>query len=136
MSRSIASWPIPPGALRSVSRRWLRSAIDCSTVSAMAAKCCSSAAISAGSAFWVRWSGRSNALVVRRFTGTSSDLRAETLDRKFRAHERAESLLKLEVAESAAPGRALLLGRSAIRPSCRCGDHQAQRDADNLHYVK
>ena len=48
--RSIASWPMPPGALRSASGRSDRSAIDCSSVSAMAAKCRSSPAVSVGSA--------------------------------------------------------------------------------------
>ena len=37
----------------------------------MAAKCCSSPAISAGSALAARWSGRSNALVVRGFTSSA-----------------------------------------------------------------
>ena len=32
-SRSIASWPVPPGALRATSRRSVRSAIDCSRLS-------------------------------------------------------------------------------------------------------
>src|SRR5215469_10059053 len=68
MSRSIASWPMPPGALRPASRRPDRSAIDCSRLSAMAAKCRSSPAISAGSALAERRSGRSNALVVSEFT--------------------------------------------------------------------
>jgi hypothetical protein len=71
MSRSIASWPMPPGALRAESRRSDRSAIDCSRLSAMAAKCFSSPAISVGCALGVRWSGRSNALVVRGFTSSA-----------------------------------------------------------------
>jgi hypothetical protein len=37
----------------------------------MAAKCCSSPAISVGSALGVRWSGRANALVVRGFTSSA-----------------------------------------------------------------
>lgn len=71
MSRSIACRPAPPGALRSASRRPDRSAIDCSRHSAMAAKCCSSSATSAGSALGERWPGRSNALVVRGFTASA-----------------------------------------------------------------
>ena len=68
MSRSIAAWPMPPGALRSASRRPDRSATDRSRLSAMASKCRSSPAISAGSALAARWPGRSNALVVGQFT--------------------------------------------------------------------
>src|SRR5262249_4066234 len=67
---------MPPGAFRSASRRSDRSAIDCSRLSAMASKCCSSAAISAGSALAVRRSGRMNALVVTAFIGMSSDPRS------------------------------------------------------------
>ena len=61
MSRSRASWPMPPGALRSASSRPDSSAIDCSRVSSIAAKCRSSAAMSAGSAL-VGWSVRLKAL--------------------------------------------------------------------------
>jgi hypothetical protein len=71
MSRSIASWPMPPGAWSSASRRSDRSAIDCTRLSAMAAKCCSSPAISAGSALADRRSGRSNALLVSGFTASA-----------------------------------------------------------------
>src|SRR5690349_21462724 len=67
-SRSIASWPIPPGAFRSASRRSERSAIVCSRLVAMAAKCASSPAIRTGSALAWRWSGRSNALVLTELT--------------------------------------------------------------------
>src|ERR1700685_2871701 len=54
---------MPPGAASSVSRRPARSAIDSSRLAAMAAKCCSSSAISAGSALAARRLGRLNALV-------------------------------------------------------------------------
>ncbi len=64
VSRSIASRPVPPGALRSASRRSDSSAIDCSRHSATAAKCRSSRAISFGSALGERRSGRSNALML------------------------------------------------------------------------
>ena len=54
-------------ALRSASRRPDRSAIDCSRLSAIATKCRSSSAISAGSALRARRPGRSNALAVMWF---------------------------------------------------------------------
>jgi len=65
---------MPPGAKRTASRRPDSSAIDCTRLSAMAVKCCSSAAISVGSALAARFSGRSNALVVRGGHVISSDL--------------------------------------------------------------
>ena len=69
------AWPVPPGALRAASRRSDRSAIDCSRLSAMAAKCRSSSAISAGSALAARRSGRSNAVVRSGFTSAISEAR-------------------------------------------------------------
>jgi len=79
--------------LRSPSSRSDRSAIDCARLSAMAAKCCSSPAISIGSDLRARWSGRSNALVVRGFTFISSDPKFVSLDPNFGAHERGRTLL-------------------------------------------
>ncbi len=63
-SRSSASWPMPPGALRAASRRSDRSAIDCARLSAMAAKCASSPPINAGSALAAHVSAREKALGV------------------------------------------------------------------------
>jgi hypothetical protein len=82
-SRSIASCPMPPGALRSAARRSDRLEIVCSRLSAMAAKCCSSRAIRVGSALGRRWSGRSNALVVRWFTFRDSRSAGSGLGRRF-----------------------------------------------------
>ncbi len=50
----MASWPAPPDSLRATSTRSDRSAIDCSSVVAIAAKCCSSSTISVGSALGAR----------------------------------------------------------------------------------
>src|SRR3954452_2484532 len=62
---------MPPEAFRSASRRSDRSAIDCSRLSAMAAKCCSSPSISRGSALAARRSGRAQALVVKWLTSAA-----------------------------------------------------------------
>ena len=70
---------------------------------AMAAKCCSSPAISAGSALAARWSGRANALVVTAVTSSAPICREfGTIDRNLGAHE---------------PGRAVLQRRYR---NCRC----------------
>ncbi len=86
-SRSIACRPMPPGDLSAASRRSDSSAIVCSRVSAIAAKCRSSSAISNGSALAERLSGRSNALVVRKFM-SAAPIRVRVRRVRRRTHVR------------------------------------------------